>query len=119
MATILKDLDEVQYPIKSVDKNIKLSAVFGDGQKAGYLIFLDLELVGTNEPTSFGNKQEIGNKQALLSATLTDALVQTNWVSMTVFIQEGDDEKLEICNASDQVPNEKDSIVYTLPIKFL
>lgn len=119
MATIHRDIEAQAFkPATSTDP-IAAWALIGDGQPGAYLIQLDNETKGIDKKTILGIKADLQGKTLCVNATITDVMGQTNWTSLTIFVQEGSQQPAIYGPYQNEVPNDKDSIAYTFKMPFL
>ena len=81
---------EDQYACKTEAEPVVVSVIIGDGNPGAFLVFLDRKLKGANKTSSLGKPKAIKGKKTIVSATVTDEMDETNWTSVTVIYQEGD-----------------------------
>jgi hypothetical protein len=94
MANLYFEIEE-KYKLKTDNETVKVEVKIGDagGGAGAYLIFLGRTLKGANKTATMGNPSAIAGKWMIVSATIPDVLEETNWVSVTVFVHEGDSKK--------------------------
>jgi hypothetical protein len=114
MAVKHVDFDDT-YKIRTTTQNIVVDVVIGDGQVGSYSVFLGRKLVKSNAPADLGKKSEVLGKRTIISVTVVDTLKQTNWTSMTVFINEGASETI-YGPYKVMAENHLDTIIYTLKL---
>jgi hypothetical protein len=117
MSNVYFEIEE-KYKLKTTNETVKVSVRIGDaGDGAGgYLIFLDLALKGANKTATMGKASAIAGKWTIVSATIPDVLEETNWVSVTVFVHEGDSKK-KYGPYPRQLPNHKDIANFLIKIE--
>lgn len=109
---------EDRYFIQPTDtSDLVLSVVIGDGQTGGYLIFLDKQFKASNKSANLKAANKLTNKRCLIAATVVDMLSETNWTSITVQIQNGNDFKV-YGPYSKEAANHLDTISYSISIHF-
>ena len=104
-----------RYEPKTQTENIIVSVKIGDGQVGAYSIFLDKELKTSNQDANLGNAGNVGQKDIMVVASIRDTLTQTNWTSMTVFIDEGNNHT-KFGPYSVLAEKHIDTIIYTLKL---
>ena len=109
------DLDDC-YNVKTGDKEIVVKVDVGDGQKGSYLIFLGTKFISANAPGTLGKKADVVNKKTTISVTIVDTLKETNWTSMTVYVQEGSGQPKKYGPYSAEAEHHLDTIIYTLKL---
>lgn len=114
MAVKHVDLDDRYIP-KTSDSEISVRVVIGDGQKGSYSIFLGKTLISVNKKGKLGTKAAIGTRNTIISATVVDTLKQTNWTSMTVFVEENG-QTTKYGPYSVQAEKHLDTIIYSLKL---
>jgi hypothetical protein len=115
MAVKHVDLDDCYTP-KSNDKEVVVDVLIGDGQAGSYSVFLGAEFIEANAPARLGKKADIMGKNTIVSVTIVDELLETNWTSMTVVITEGGGRPTKFGPYKVQAENHLDTIVYTLKL---
>lgn len=108
------DLDDCYIP-KTSDKDIIADVKIGDGQEGSYAIFSGIELIETNAPANLGKKADVQGKNTIISVTIVDELMETNWTSMTVIITEGDTET-KFGPYKARAEQHLDTVIYTLKL---
>jgi hypothetical protein len=106
---------EDRYKPKTTDQNISVSVIIGDAGVGAYLIFLDKKLKGANKPANLGKSAAVLRKRTIISATVPDVLDETNWTSITIWVEEGN--KRTIYGPySKEVPNNLDTVCFLIKI---
>ena len=108
------DLDDC-YNAKTEDKDIVVDVTIGDGQEGSYSIFFANQFIEANAPATIGKKDEVTGKRTTVSVTVVDELQETNWTSMTVWVQEGN-HQTKYGPYSAQAENHLDTVIYTLKL---
>lgn len=115
MAVKHVDLDDCYIP-KTQEESITVSVSIGDGQSGAYTIFSGRNLVSANKPGNLGTKDQIGDKNTIITVTVVDTLKETNWTSMTVFVEEGNDAPAKFGPYKVQAQHHLDTIIYSLKL---
>lgn len=117
MAVKHVDLETVSYTPQTSDNDIIVEVQIGDAadEDGSYSVFLGPRFIGANAPANIGKKADVGGKTTVVSVTIVDTLMETNWTSMTVFVREGDG-LVTYGPYSEQVDSDLDTIIYTLKI---
>ena len=118
MATIHQDIDGQAFKPTTTTEPITAWVAIGDGQPGAYLIQLDHQIKGVDKKAILGIKADVLGKALRINATITDVMGQTNWTSITVFVQEGIKKPAIYGPYQYEVPADKDSIVYTFKTEF-
>jgi hypothetical protein len=106
---------EDRYKAKTTTEDIVVSVTIGNGGSGGYLIFLDRKLKGSNKPAKLGKWGSVINKWTIVSATVPDVLDETNWTSITVFVEEGK-YKTQYGPYSKEVAEHLDTVCFLIKI---
>ena len=114
MAVKHVDLEDRYIP-KTSDFDITVRVVIENGQPGSYSIFLGKVLVSINKPGNLGTKMQIDSKNTIVSVAVVNTLKETNWTSMSVFVNENGQES-QYGPYSVQVDNNLDSIIYSLKL---
>jgi|GEM_PF-1074637 len=110
---------EDRYFVNPTDNNdIIVNLIIGDGQIGGYMIFLDKKFKSTNKAANLKAANALAGKKCLISAAIIDTLDETNWTSVTVKIENGNDTKI-YGPYSKEAAAHLDTICYTISIHFL
>ncbi len=115
MAVKLVSLDDTYTPI-STTSDITLSVEFGDGLDGSYAIFLGKEFIDSNTTANLGKKADVVGNNVIVSVTIVDALLETNWTSMTVIIMEGIERSIIYGPYKAQAEAHLDTVIYTLKL---
>ena len=118
MALVYVELED-RYKPKNPDNEITVSAKIGDvGDIAGaYIIFQDLSLKAVNQPAQLGKASSLIGKDVLISVTIPDVLEETNWTSVTIFVDEGGN-RTTYGPYPKKLPNDLDTACYIIKIRF-
>jgi hypothetical protein len=109
---------EDRYFVQPADTDdVIVSVIIGDGQTGGYLIFLDKKFKAANKSANLKTANRLVGKRCLVSATITDTLNETNWTSVTVQIQNGNNSKAYGPYSKEAAAN-LDTICYAISIHF-
>ena len=114
MAVKHVDLDDCYIP-KTNDSEIIVRVELGDGQSGSYSIFLGKTLISANKKGRLGTKSNIDTKNTIVSAVVVDTLKETNWTSMTVFIDENG-ETSQFGPYRVQADKHLDTVIYSLKL---
>lgn len=114
MAVKHVDLDDCYIP-KTGNSDITVRVELGDGQSGSYSIFLGKRLVSANKNGNIGNKTNIGTANTIISAVVVDTLKETNWTSMTVFLDENG-ETSQFGPFRVQADKHLDTVIYSLKL---
>ncbi|MFL9844393.1 hypothetical protein [Flavobacterium rhizosphaerae] len=96
---------------------LTISVKIGDGQGGGYLIFNGIDLISTNAPGTIHSINE-ADQWVTVAVTVKDKLLETNWTSMTVYLQNANqEERIKFGPYKKEVPQHLDTVCYTLQLK--
>jgi len=109
---------EDRYFVNPSDKNaIIVSVIIGNGQTGGYMIFLEKQFKSANKPANLKTAAALAGKRCLISATIVDMLDETNWTSIIVKVQNGQDTK-QYGPYSKEAAMHLDTVSYAISIHF-
>jgi hypothetical protein len=117
MAITYVDIEDRYFVQPSDTDDIIISVIIGDGQTGGYLIFLDNQFKAANKNANLKTAHKLLDKRCLIVATVVDMLNQTNWTSVTVQIQNGNNSKV-YGPYSKEAAAHLDTISYSISIQF-
>ncbi len=117
MAITYVDIEDRYFVQPTDTDDVVVSVIIGDGQTGAYLIFLDKQFKAANKSTNLKTANKLAGKRCLVSSTVVDMLDQTNWTSITVQVQNGDDSKV-YGPYSKEAPAHLDTICYSISIHF-
>jgi hypothetical protein len=107
---------EDRYKPKTDTEDIVVTVTIGNGGVGGFLVFLDKKLKAANRPSRIGKRAAVLDKWTIVSATVPDVLEETNWTSITVFIEEGK-HKTRYGPYSKEVSTHLDTVCFLIKIK--
>jgi hypothetical protein len=109
-----EDHDAVYVPLQQ-EVPVMVSVQVGDGQVGSYTVFVDGEPKSYNQPISVGTGAGMRDQKTMVITTVRDTLRETNWTSITIIVEEGEDVTV-IGPYKREVPKQGDSCIYTISI---
>lgn len=116
MATTRYEADEL-LKVSTESFPLTVSVHIGNGQGGGYLIFKGTDLIGVNRKAVIANLDNVG-EWVFITVTIKDKLEETNWTSVTVFVEEHNSRSaIKLGPYSKELENHLDTIIYAIKLK--
>lgn len=116
MATTRYEADEL-LQLSANSFPLTISVHIGNGQGGGYLIFKGTALIGVNHEAVIAQQNDV-DEWIFITVTIKDKLEETNWTSVTVFIEEHNKPvPIKLGPYSRELENHLDTIIYAIKLK--
>ena len=116
MATQYEEKKETFF-LQSEENKIVIKVKIGNGQGGGFFIFQESNRIAVNKSAIIEKAETAIDQTITIVVVIKDKLEETNWTSVLVTFNEGNEQTVSFGPYSKETKNDFDTIIYTLKIK--